>query len=224
MRKPYYWKARKAWYVKDGNGSQIPLGKDKEAAFDKYHEMMATRHEINPSMPIVNLVDEFLAWVDRNKAPRTLEWYQRYLQTFAKHIGKRLKVLDLKPFHVTEWVEKRYGDSSDSTKHGAIRSVQRAFNWALRQGHINRNPVLAIEKPTPRPREVVISPGQFQQMLRLSSDTHETDLLETLWETGCRPQEIRLVEARHFDEPNRRWVFPADESKGKRKSRVVYLK
>ena len=42
-------------------------------------------------------------------------------------------------------------------------------------------------------------------------------------ETGCRPQEIRRVEARHFDRAGRCWVFPRLESKGKREPRIVHL-
>jgi integrase len=43
------------------------------------------------------------------------------------------------------------------------------------------------------------------------------------FETGCRPQEIRRVEVRHFDATHSRWVFPVSESKGKRQPRIVYL-
>lgn len=49
------------------------------------------------------------------------------------------------------------------------------------------------------------------------------DLLTVAWEVGCRPQELFRVEARHFDRRNRRWEFPAAESKGKKKIRLVYL-
>jgi len=43
------------------------------------------------------------------------------------------------------------------------------------------------------------------------------------FETGCRPQEILAVEARHFDAKNARWVLPVSEAKGKKRPRIVYL-
>src|SRR5262249_52194844 len=49
------------------------------------------------------------------------------------------------------------------------------------------------------------------------------ELLVTVWETGCRPQEATAVEARHVDLELARWVFPVDESKGETIPRVVYL-
>src|SRR5262249_19292014 len=49
------------------------------------------------------------------------------------------------------------------------------------------------------------------------------DLLTFMWETGCRPQEARLLKAHHVDLKLRRVVFPASEAKGKRHPRVIYL-
>ncbi len=47
-----------------------------------------------------------------------------------------------------------------------------------------------------------------------------------MYETGCRPQEVRRVESRHFDREAKRWVFPVKESKCGEKTdqeRIVYL-
>jgi integrase/recombinase XerC len=40
---------------------------------------------------------------------------------------------------------------------------------------------------------------------------------------GCRPQEARHIEPRHVELENERIVFPAEESKGKRRRRVIYV-
>ena len=42
-------------------------------------------------------------------------------------------------------------------------------------------------------------------------------------DSGARPQEVCRAEARHFDRENCRLVFPASESKGKKRPRVIYL-
>ncbi len=41
--------------------------------------------------------------------------------------------------------------------------------------------------------------------------------------TGARAQEMPKIEARYFDRQFRRIVFPKPESKGKNRSRVIYL-
>src|SRR5260221_461995 len=54
-----------------------------------------------------------------------------------------------------------------------------------------------------------------------SSDEAFSDLVLVVWYTGCRPQEVARVEARHIH--NGFWKFPKAESKGKRRERIVYL-
>ncbi len=41
--------------------------------------------------------------------------------------------------------------------------------------------------------------------------------------TGARPQESRVVEARHYDKAHSRLVFSRYESKGQQRQRVIYL-
>ena len=60
-------------------------------------------------------------------------------------------------------------------------------------------------------------------LLDRTADDEFKDLLAVTWETGCRPQESLRVEARHVDLAGERWFFPASESKGEKKPRVVYL-
>jgi integrase len=90
-------------------------------------------------------------------------------------------------------------------------------------GLIGSSPVRHIEKPRAGRRDVVIAPEQYAWMLDQIKDQEFRDLLAVCWETGCRPQEILAVEARHVDAEGSRWVFPPEEAKGRRAHRVVYL-
>ncbi len=219
---PFYRKSKKCWYVQFGK-TQIRLGKTKEEAYDKYDELMADRHSLTPAVPVVYVLAQFLQWCQKRRAEKTYDWYQMHLQSFSQHIGKRLKVSELKPHHITAWIDEAHQENSPSTVHGAIRAVQRAFNWAVREGHLTKNPILNAEKPTPTKREVVITQSQFDQMVELATDQHEKDFLTAMWETGCRPQEVRMITAWNFEEENERWVFETVNSKGKKAQRVVYL-
>ena len=89
----------------------------------------------------------------KNKAT-TNEWYRERLESFTTHIGG-LRVSSLKPGHVTAWIAKRYPNTKNgSTIHGAMRSVQRVFNWARKEGMLKVSPLEGLEKPQPTSRDV----------------------------------------------------------------------
>ena len=223
MREPHYKKSHKAWYIHHG-GKYVRLGKTKKEAWEEWHKLIAKGEQvIAPSAPVVILLDQFLSWTKKRRSQRTYDWYLMHLQSFSKHIGKKLQVSHLKPHHVTKWIDKAYQVASPSTVHGAIRAVQRAFTWACKEGYLTSSPVASIEKPTPTPREVVITPEEFDVILAKATDERERDFLTVQWETGMRTQEMREAEARHLEEDNQRLVFPASDAKGKRFPRVIYL-
>ena len=131
---PYFRAQRGTWCVQL-DGRQITLGPDRDEAFRAYHKLMVG--ERSSSQPVdgplvVVLLDRFLEWCRNNKAPRTYDWYLRYLRSFAGHAPANLSVEHLKPFHVQEWVDAHSGWKTG--KRGAIIAVQRALNWAARQG------------------------------------------------------------------------------------------
>jgi integrase len=96
------------------------------------------------------------------------------------------------------------------------------MNWAAKLGYIDHSPIAHMEKPRPGKREVVISDEQFSELMSFVRDPGFADLIRVTWETGCRPQESLLVEARHVELENSRWVIPEGESKT-HIVRVVYL-
>jgi integrase len=221
--KPFFRPSRNLWYVQI-NGKQHNLGPDEGRAFERYHELMRSARQGKPVAGdlVVAVIDAFLEWVEQNKAPRTYEWYQRHCQAFASGVPATLTVAQFKPFHLTGLLGK-HPDWSPTTKNGLCRAVQRAFRWAEKEGLIHRSPLAGVEKPKARTREVLITPEEFNGLLGLVHSPEFNDLLVTSWETGARPQEVTAVEARHVDLGLGRWVFPIEESKGKKFPRVVYL-
>jgi integrase len=206
---PFYRSQTSSWYLQLGK-KQINLGNDETLAWRKYHEIMAGLRDVAADDSCVRIIDEFLEWTKNNREASTYNWYLPILQSFSETIGN-LKVSELKPYHVTRW----------QSGHHAIRCVQRAFNWAVRQGHIERSPVANMEKPTLIPRDTIITPEQFTLLFNKIKDQEFRDFVTVLWETGCRPKEVRIVEAKHI--VNKTWFFEIKKSKGKRKHRIVHL-
>lgn len=218
--KPFFKKRRGLWYV-EINRKQINLGPNREAAFAQYHQLMAQpRATPVSSESVILIIDSFLDWVKRNRAPDTYEWYRHRLQRFASKYPD-LTVSELRPFHVERWVDQY--DVAVTTRHNYFRSVKTCLKWAVKQGYISASPIAGMEVPSPERREVYIPPDEFNAILEHVPDQCLRDLMVTTYQTGCRPQESLRVRARHVELKASRWVFPHNESKGKKIPRVVYL-
>jgi len=221
--KPFFRARRGLWYVQVA-GRQVNLGPDRDGAFRRYHELMGQSREAPPPTAgeaVLPVLDAFLDWCQKHRAPRTYDWYRDYLESFAKSLPRDLPVAKLRPIHVQQWADSHPGWTTG--KRGAIVAVQRAFNWAAKMGLVATNPVRHVEKPRAGRRDVVVTPAEYAWILGRVQDEQFRDLLTVCWETGCRPQEVLSVAARHVDVEGGRWVFPPEEAKGKRAHRVVYL-
>jgi integrase len=221
--KPFFRALRGLRYVRI-DGRQVNLGPDRDEAFRRYHDLMASGRD-QPAPPasdaVVSVLDAYLDWCQEHRAARTYDWYRDHLQSFADSIPRDLPVKRLEPIHVQQWVDAQPGWGRG--KRGAITAVQRAFNWAAKMGLIEGSPIRHVERPRAGRRDVIITPEEYAWMRAQVKDEPFRDLLVVCWETGCRPQEILAVEARHVDLAGGRWVFPPDEAKGKKRHRVVYL-
>lgn len=222
MRKPFYVKTRNAWYVWH-QGKQVRLGEGitEEAAWDRFKEIQGFRGTLRPTSNVTDLLEAFLAHVQSTKSEATYGWYQNFLTSFAKNIGS-LSVSEITPYHVETWANKRYKDDSPSTRHGAMRSVQAAFNWAVKKKLLSHNPILGVEKPTPNRRETFINSINWSAMLAMEDQPDWRDFLIFMRETGCRVYEARQLEAAHFDPTHDRFILPRMQAKGKRTPAVIY--
>ncbi len=221
--KPFYRRFTKTWYVQIGK-RQINLGRDKKLAWEKYHELMAKRDSVGEQLAtMAQLFEVYLEWCSTRRSKGTYDNNRLYLRSFIDCVGMRLAIAKLRPHHITKWMDE-HPSWTDTTRNDAISIVQRPFNWAVKQGRLERNPIAHLEdKPSRRRREVVYTPEQWERIVGAIRDDEFRDLMTFLWETGCRPKEARLLEARHVDRRNGVVVFPPSESKGERHPRVLFL-
>jgi len=222
--RPYWKKSHRQWYVKI-DGTHYPLGRDKEAAWEEYHKLMTGRRDLGNRPLVLDLLEAFLAWCEANRAPGTYNLHRIYCSSFARSIPKALKARDLKPRHLIAWVDANWpaATSSPSTRHCAMRAVQRAMNWARKMGYIEASPLAGVEKPAETRRETYLWPEQYEQVVSLIRDEPFRDYVEILRHTGCRPEEARVVETQHFYRQDRCWILPAKLAKGRKKPRTILL-
>lgn len=217
--KPFFKKARGLWYVQIDR-RQVNLGPNRDEAFRRYHELMTNPSVAeSPTTTIVPIIEAFLDWTAKHRAPDTYEWYRYRLQRFVDRYP-RLTLNELKPYHVQQWVDSY--DLSRTSKRNYLRSIKRCLAWAVKQGYLDKSPIEHLEVPAAESKNLVISQAEFNDLLNFFSSNPEfCELLVVTWETGCRPQESLRVEARHVDIARSRWVFP--QSEGKTGVRIVYL-
>lgn len=168
---------------------------------------------------------KYLDWCGKHRAPRTCEWYEGHLSSFLSHLGDNAEnpASAMKPYHVVEWIDSKTTWGPTHSGNG-ITAIKRVYNWAEEMGYAESNPIKKTKKPQGKRREIYMTPEDYQQILALLSNTDPfRDWFMFAWYTGARPQEVRHIEPRHVELENERIVFPAEESKGKRVKRVIYL-
>ncbi len=233
--KPWYREDRQAYFVTI-RGTRHNLGGDKKEADRRFHELMAQPDEPptqSPTIPpesapglrtVGEVFEKFLDWCQKHRSERTYEWSKKHIQRFCDHLktARTMPATDLRPFHVVEYVDSKNTWGANQ-KRGAIVALTRPFNWAAKLGYVTASPVRGIEKPQAKKRDSRMTPEDFATLLGFVTDEPFRDLLTFAYEAGCRPQEARLIEARHLKPEQHRAEIPPEEAKGKKRWRVIYL-
>jgi integrase len=235
---PYLKKTHRAWYANIGPAKRpLRLASEEEGeqvAWQKYHTQMSSRQPVRADATVASLLDRYLEHCHQNLADSTYRNRLRTLESFSKYIGG-LRLSALKVNHVTAWMNECHHYVSGSTtektgptyRHTLMRTVKTALKWAEDEELIDHSPIRKIKLPRPRSRDVYLMPEEWAKLIARVAKGRDKgcllDIITVTKETGCRPQEARRVEARHFNHKDRCWEFPVEESKGQRESRVVLL-
>ncbi len=228
-----YWKkSHKAWYANIGAPSakghrkpvKLIVGPDDKAtqklaveelwrklAAGGLPEGVTAGLESDPL--VADLLQHFLDHHRKHSKPGTLEFYRRPVEGFKEWAPAALRVSTIKADHVKRWLAEKYPQASAGYLHNIIRAIKAPFLWAYNEEITERVPLRKLKKPPAQARDIDITPDQWEKIVAKVDDPEFLDILWTLRLTGCRPQELRLVEKRHFDAGQAAWVFPVDESK-----------
>jgi integrase len=203
VKKPWFRKASRTWYVELPGGRQIALGTDERYPKDKppprgrikdppehikkrYHEVCRSDRQVK-DRTIGDVFDEYLASMDEyDKGTRKVS--RLHLKWFREHVGDGLKVSELEPLHVTSHL-RRHPNWAKTTRRVAIAKIKAALNYGVREGWIAKNPISSMKKPPSARREAIITP-QERDMLEAAAVPEFRDFLVALRESGCRPGEL----------------------------------
>jgi len=221
MRKPYLKATHDCYYVKI-DGKDVRLDPDKDKAETMWHQLLANQPEkLDKGNPGVKpLLDAFLEFVQQKRAKGSYLFYRHFVRSFAKTIPDKMKVSQLEPDHVTDWADKLY--ENPNTCRNAIRAIQRALNWARKDGWVQSSPLASVEKPAPVPKELYFTDEQYGQIVN-AIDGGFKDLVVFMRLTGCRVQEVRILKSEWLDHENRCFVIPKELAKGKKEPRTINM-
>ncbi len=241
---PHQKSGRTGWYLwvteKNGDGTpkrcELPLGSNRDEAFKRWHEIEAHRQEITVNVEVTVLLTQFLDYVQQHRAPATYQQYAVAVDSFSAWLLRKrpgLKVSELRRGHLIEWADERFplkrpgkkGGYAKDTVRDMMANVQRAFNWAVEMDKIPYSPIAKVKKPGKVSRDTCLLPGQWNQVLAKVTPGPFRDFLVTLRFTGCRPQEVRRIEARHLflDQNPPFWTLEPELVKGGREARITPL-
>jgi integrase len=180
---------------------------------------------------VADVLDRYLIWSVANHADSTHYRIKLNVESFSKSLPPRMRLRRLLPLHLTEWLDKRCPKkpkdgskpASDNTRHDYASDVLGAFNWAVNQRLIANSPLHGFRKAPKTGRITYLAPEQMEDLLSRIKDREFRDFLVTVLRTGCRPKEIRLLEAKHVLLKEGVARIPKNLAKGKRKERLLPL-
>jgi integrase len=190
-------------YVDGKRQKRALYGKTKAEALDKYRDAVAAKRDGLPQIDRRSTVAVlFQRWlgevVKPNRAPRT---YDGYLQYAERHILPdlgRIRLMDLTPATVQEWVNRKASSGLAPRTVTQLRAILRAaLNRAIKWRLLVYNPAAQVDLP----RAQVARDGEESAASYLTPDQYRTfvrslasDRLEALYvlaaTTGMRQGEV----------------------------------
>ncbi len=223
------WQRSKRQYTTTIDRQFYRLGTDRTEA-EKQFAFLLNKYDqgelADPNPYFAVLVDQWLAFVERNHAEGRFRHCHARIKEFVDFIGPTIRVRDLRPRHVEDWIKSKCVQKP-GTERNYKAIILACLNWAANKKRANliaANPLRGmIELPDGDSRgdEVVWSKIVFDKVLKVANPAF-ADVVRILAWTGARPSTICKVEARHFRPKWRLWDVE-DLYKG-RKSRKKYVR
>jgi integrase len=241
MRKPYFVKRLKCWYVRSSKAKEIRLDPDKHKAFALWHELQATRVSTGGNATVIGLIDAFFDFLDGTVSAPRMKSLIYYASSFAEKHGTDLAVT-IGPSTVTRWLalpkpgRLRSDDNpvvpitwKSSSKRHASALLKRIWKWAHNQGRIPVNSLAELKLPECDYRDGAITidletHNRLVQHCMSIPEARSFAIYLIASRCGARPQQIREVTAKNVSRDGTRWIFKEHKTTAKTgKALTVYL-
>jgi integrase/recombinase XerD len=144
-------------------------------------------------------------WMERGLAENTLISYRADLLKFSNWLkGRDLDLSNTRREDVLDFLTSLAAAPPRSAAR-RLSSLRRYFQWALREGQIERDPSVQIDSPRlGRPLPKSLTEAQVEQLvlapnLETALGIRDRSMLETLYATGLRVSELVGVDIRNLN-------------------------
>ncbi len=232
-RKPKMnWQKSKGQFTTTIEGQFFRLGTEKTDAEERFRFLLnkfdlGETPDSNPLFSV--LVDKWLKFVeDNHDSDRFRLCYDR-LEEFVEFVGAGIRVQELRPRHVEDWLASKTNVKAPGTKRNYTAIILACLNWAAskKKGKgnlISMNPLrglLDLPEGGSRGDDVVWPKKVFDMVLKFANPAF-ADVVRILAWTGARPSTICKVEARHY---RKKWLlWDVEDLYKHRKTRKKYVK
>lgn len=205
-------------YTTTVNGIFYRLGSDKNEAEKQFRWLLNKQdlgEQVNGNPTFAEIADAWLGHVADFYTGERYRLCKARLEEFLSFIGENVKVKDLRPRHVENWMAEK--TTRGVKKPGTIRlykaMILAALNWAAgkKVRLLANNPLrglLELPEGDSRGGNVVWPDGVFDLVLRVANPAF-ADVVRILAWTGARPSTVCMVESGHFLANLRLWDVEA---------------
>jgi integrase len=240
MQRVWYRKSKNAWFAYISEGGTRKQLRLLQAPNDRHGKKLAEAQLLKelaargydpaaeseePSLQswltVGHVLRGFLRHSKEEHAKETADWHGYLLNPFLTTWG-RLRVSRLRKKHVKAWVKAKKYNPTSAAK--AIGVLKRAFNWAVEEEHIPRNPIAHVRKPKPLTRDRTLTPEERKLILGSIKDRAFRKYVHALTLTGARPGEVARVCAAEVDLLQGLWIMTRHKTVKKTgKPRLIHL-
>jgi len=206
------WTKSRGQFTTTVNGRFHMLGSDRQEA-EKQFRWLQHKHDLGEQADtnplFAEVADAWLSFVEENHEPDRYRLCSARIQEFVEFVGENMRVKDIRPRHVNEWMAQKHGVTKAGTERQYKAMILAALNWAAdkRVRMISMNPIkglVDLPEGGSRGGEVVWPDPTLKMVLDVANPAF-ADVVRILSWTGARPSTICRVEKQHFQENLKLW-------------------
>lgn len=249
--KGYWFRTGRGWYVTeesssiplcDVNGNHIKSADAAEEAKEAYARHLLGRKPKVSTLTVREGCEIYLDHAESNGAAQTFNLRAGYLYDLCNGLPAKFResgtkptskdrihsgygdkpLMELTKLDVERWIRAHPGWKAPRT---ALQAVRRMANYCDENGLIESSPLRGLKVPKAGKRVAYIS-SEVEEAIYQHARPALALAVKVCILTGARPDiEFASLEPRHVEEmpQGQRWVFPANESKGRQRGRTIYV-
>lgn len=197
--KPWWRSDRDAWFVTyKGKQRQLARGKNNKAEANKALAKLLSEKKPRVVGDLTSVRGMLDMWLERGRQvnrPSTNGRHEWTANSFALFIGDEFPASHVTENHIAGWVASR--NWQRGTKVQNLNTIRAAFNYAVRQGLLDKNPCLGLSYGQAPPRIHMMTREQSEAALRFAEEHMSPrfyELIRVLHATGMRPSEAARLE------------------------------